>query len=243
MAFYTAYFDESGHEAAPFFTFGGLVLDVENPGEFEDAWNAAISPLAELHASPFMAGDGEFEKWNEKGLPWKQQLLARAARVIAKNCYQTFAMTLDMDDFAAISVKEKFDRAIAHPYALGARFAVVQVGQWSGGNSIPSRAKIVFEKRAAEDIIETIQVFTRDQLDIPVFEEKGLVPLQAADLIAAIYGQKNARRRNFFKYIIANDLVAYTQILCEDSRVSVQDQMPRPGRRGFYLHTIMPGES
>lgn len=199
MAFYTAYFDESGHESAPFFTFGGLVLDVENPSLFESEWKAAITPLDELHTSPFLAGGEGFEQWNDKGLGWKQEILRRAARVIGKFSLQTFAMTLDTEDFFKISAEQGFDSKVAYPYSLGARFSVVQVGQWSGYNSIPGRVRMVFERRRDEDIEETVRVFNRDHLDIPIFEPKGLVPLQAADLIAYTYGHKNAKDRNFFK--------------------------------------------
>ncbi len=199
MAFYTAYFDESGHESAPFFTFGGLVLDVENPSAFESEWKAAIAPLNELHTSPFLAGGEGFEKWNNKGLEWKQEILRRAARVIGKFSLQTFSMTLDTKDFFKISVEQGFDSKIAYPYSFGARFGVVQVGHWSGSNSIPGRVRIVFERRHDEDIEETVRVFNRDHLDVPIFESKGLAPLQAADLIAYTYGRKNAKNRNFFK--------------------------------------------
>ncbi len=200
MASYTGYFDESGHETANFFTFGGLVLDTELANAFDSEWKDAINPLGELHTSPFMFGKDEYEEWNSRGLEWKQKLLARAARVIARNTFQTFSMTLDMNDFAEISEGQYFDRAVAHPYALGTRFAAVQIGQWSNGNSIIGRVPLVFEKREDRNIEETIRVFTRDHLDAPIFEKKGAAPLQAADLIAAIYAQKNAKSSNFFKY-------------------------------------------
>lgn len=200
MASYTAYFDESGHETAPFFTFGGLVLDTEGADVFEGQWREAIAPLGELHTSQFIVGKDGYEQWNNQGLEWKQRLLSRAARVVAKNSYQTFSMTLDMNDFAAISLGQNFDRAIAHPYALGARFAVVQVTHWSDRNSIIGRVPMVFERREDRNIEETIRVFTRDHLNIPSFEGKGVAPLEAADLIAAIYAQKNAKNPNFFKY-------------------------------------------
>lgn len=197
MAFYTAYFDESGHEGTPLFTFAGLVLDVEDPSLFAGEWSAAISPLDELHTSPFLAGGVGYEKWNSKGIKWKQALLMRAARVIAKHSYQTFSISLDMGDFGVISKEQSFDRAIAYPYAFCARFSAVQVGQWSIPNSIPSRVKMVFEHRSDADVLEAVRVFTRDNLDVPIFDRKYLLPLQAADLLALIYSRKDAKKENF----------------------------------------------
>ena len=86
MAFYTGYFDESESEVGPFFVFGGLVLDVEDPKEFEREWRTAIDPLPVLHTSPFLAGGKGFEHWNSNGLSWKQERLKKAARVNCEVC-------------------------------------------------------------------------------------------------------------------------------------------------------------
>jgi hypothetical protein len=204
MAFYSGYFDESGHETNPLFVFGGLVLDIEDPREFESDWKAAINPLPMLHTSQFLTGGEGFEQWNGKGLVWKQSLLQRAAKVIARHALGTFSTALSMDSFRTISNEgvgddPSFDRAVAYPYALCARFSTVQIRHWSLPNGISERVKIVLENRNDEDVREVTRVFLRDKLDIPTFEDKSVLPLQAADLIAVMCARKIMQKPNFIQ--------------------------------------------
>jgi Protein of unknown function (DUF3800) len=196
MAFYTGYFDESGHEAADIFVIGGLVLDVEDPSIFESEWRTAISPLTFLHTADFIGGHGKFEKWNYLGLDGKRALLERAAQVIAKHSFQTFSVSLDMDAYKRINDERIFAEAIGKPYSLCARFASVQMRHWSQPNSIPERVKLVFEKRQGFQG-EIASVFERDNLDVPAFEGKEVLPLQAADLIAWLYQGKITKSKRF----------------------------------------------
>lgn len=199
MAFYSGFFDESGDESGPMFTFGGLVLDVECLKRFEDDWSKAIHPLSSLHTSPFLAGTvgSGFEQWNDKGLVWKQELLKRAARVIGKHTYATFSTALEMADYRKFCAKQPIDFAVAHPYALCARFSAVQVAHWSDPNSISGRVKLVFENRNKADRAEVASVFHRDRLDVPQFCDKSSFPLQAADLIAVLHARKVMRKASF----------------------------------------------
>jgi len=226
MALYTAYFDESGHENDPMFTFGGLVLNVEHPAAFETEWLAAIDPLKELHTTPFLRGDEGFKQWNSEGLGWKQEILRRAARVIAKRSFQTFSTTLNMDDFSAINAEQNFDLKVAHPYAFCARYSVVQVGHWSGWNSIPGRVKMVFENRNKGDRLEVARFFARDHLDAPAFEGKNVLPLQAADLIAVIYARRNMKKDNFIQV-----QPAYAEL---NQTLHTNDNVGRSGLRSIW---------
>lgn len=139
MALYTAYFDESGHENGQMFTFGGLVLNVEHPAAFEAEWLAAIDPLKELHTTPFLAGGEGFKQWNSEGLGWKQEILRRAARVIAKRSFQTFSTTLDMDDFSAsrVTKSSQYGRytAINRSFRPAANFSLL----------FPSRKDVLYQ--------------------------------------------------------------------------------------------------
>jgi len=203
MAFYTGYFDESGHETNPLFVFGGLVLDVEDPRPFESDWKVAIAPLSYLHTSPFLAGGEGFEQWNNEGLKWKQDLLQRASKVIAKYALCTFSTALSMEAFRKISqppdAGPSFDEAVAHPYSLCARYSVAQANIWEKKNSIESHIKMVFENRSDVDAGEITKVFQRDCLKVPSFEGKEVLPLQAADLISVIYARKIMRKSNFIQ--------------------------------------------
>jgi Protein of unknown function (DUF3800) len=229
MAFYTGYFDESESEAGPFFVFGGLVLDVEAKQEFEREWKAAIQPLPMLHTSPFLAGGKGFEHWNSNGLTWKQELLKKAACVVEKHALWTFAIALDMDSFRDLSARENFDEFVAYPYALCARYSAVLVHRhWSERNGIPERVKLVFEDRSKEDVKEVVRVFSRDQLDIPSFEDKTVLPLQAADLIAVIHARKIMRKPSFSQvepvYGELNQMLHSTEYLGKDlERFAVAD--------------------
>jgi hypothetical protein len=189
MAIYTGYFDESGHETAELFVFGGVVLDVENPTKFEEDWLTAISPLTYLHTSAFYGGHDDFTKWNDLGWKWKRDLLQRASCVIAKHSFQTFSIALDMDSYNRVNKELILNEAIGKPYSLCARFASVQIGQWSGRYNIPDRIKMVFEDRHGV-VGETASVFERDGLPAPFFEGKSVCALQAADLIAWLYQTK-----------------------------------------------------
>ena len=221
MAFYTGYFDESQSEVGPHLVFGGLILDVENPQKFEDAWKAAIDPLPLLHTSPFLAGGAGFEQWNAKGLIWKQDLLKRAARVVERNALWTFAIALEMDSFRDLSARERFDEFVGHPYALCARYsAVLAERHWSARNGATESIKLVFEHRSKEDVQEVVRVFSRDDLKIPSFADKSVVPLQAADLIAVVHARKIMRKSNFSQvepvYKELNQMLHSTEYLGKD---------------------------
>jgi hypothetical protein len=225
MTFYTGYFDESGHETNPLFVFGGLVMDVEDPRNFEREWMAAIDPLPMLHTSQFLTGLDDFKQWNSKGLEWKQDLLRRAAKVIEKHALSTFSTALSMESFREISCESvgdepSFDRAVAHPYALCARFSAVQMGLWSRPNGIPGRVNMVLENRNGRDVREVREVFLRDHLDTPSFEDKSVPPLQAADLIAVMFARKIMQKPNFVQvqsaYSELNQVLHTNDFLHED---------------------------
>ena len=119
------------------FVYGGLVLDADQSHHFEDEWLAAINPLPFLHTSQFLAGPAEgYQQWNGQGLRWKQELLRKAATVIAKRAFSTFSTALAMDDSTKISHEQHFDEAIGHSYSFCARFSTVQVTHWSKANLI-----------------------------------------------------------------------------------------------------------
>ena len=125
------------------FVYGGLVLDADQSHHFEDEWLAAINPLPFLHTSQFLAGPAEgYQQWNGQGLRWKQELLRKAATVIAKRAFSTFSTALAMDDFTKISHEQHFDEAIGHSYSFCARFSTVQVTHWSKANLISGRIDI-----------------------------------------------------------------------------------------------------
>jgi Protein of unknown function (DUF3800) len=236
MAFYSGYFDESGGENTPIFVLAGFVMDVEDPAPFERQWTDAISPLSWLHTSEFMAGRNEFYQWNHLGLNGKGRVLQSTAKVIAQHATQTFSIALGMEAYRSFDREYVFSEAIAHPYSLCARFASVQVGQWSRAHGMANRIRMVFDARSTEDKIETISVFDRDGLPNPVFEDTQNAAMQAADLLAWLYHVKINKTQRYAQlshvYAELNQSLHTHDVLDEATfeRISDQQQKKIPKR-------------
>ncbi len=188
MAVYTAYFDDSGHENQKYLVCAGHVIDVEEPEKFDRGWLEAISPLTFLHTKDFVGGYGQYAEWKGRG-PEKREILCRAAKFIGQKAFQTFSVVLAMDDYERLNRESAFSESLARPFALCARFASVQLQDWNRQNE---RIKMVFEQRE-EGEGDVVDIFARDGLPRPSFEEKKLTPLQAADLLAWAYDSKYSR--------------------------------------------------
>jgi hypothetical protein len=249
MAFYTGFFDESGHETGDLLCCGGLVLDGDEAMDFDRSWKDAIAPLPYLHTTDFIGGYKEFSDWRGR-TDEKRALLTRAAGVIDQTSFQTFSSVLNMADYKKADQDISFSEFIAYPFSLCARFCSAQVNDWASRNWIKGPVRLVFEQRA-EGTGEVVEVFERDKMPIPIFESKGTCPLQAADLIAWASYNKTLRSDNFVRYENAlaaltacsstHKYISYSKILeiCENMRRITGIEIPNRSNLtvGVAFHT------
>ena len=200
MAIYTAYFDDSGHEDRDYLVCAGHVIDVEEPEQFDNGWLEAIAPLPNLHTKDFVGGYGEYAAWKGRGKE-KHEILCRAANFVGQKAFQTFSVVLSMEDYERLNKEYAFSESIARPFALCARFASVQLQHW---NRQSERIKMVFEARP-EGEGDVVDIFARDGLPRPSFEDKKLTPLQAADLLAWAYDSRYSRPDSYRR--IGHDII------------------------------------
>jgi hypothetical protein len=189
MGIYTGYFDESNDEhSSPHLVMGGLVLDAERIGDFDQEWVNAIRELPTkdgspfLHTTDFMSGNDIYDPVWKGRYPEKLAVLTAAAKVINKYSVQVFSGVVDVDEYLEFDEITKFSEAVGFPYALGVRLSYEQMVKWSYycASAVPIR--MVVEARHGYG--EVSAVFMRESLPVPLPEAKSACALQAADYIA-----------------------------------------------------------
>jgi hypothetical protein len=191
VTLYTAFFDESGHEGQDFLVSAGLVFATAQVPEFETAWRAAIAPLKHLHLRELWKPGAEV---NGNTLT---ALLVRAAEVAGRFSFQTFSSVLNMHEYREVDEEIAVSECIGYPFALCARLSDVQVRQWARRNGVVGDVGLVFENRPG--IGDVYEVFKRDNVRPPTFENKGSPCLEAADLLAWAFLAKVASSPNLHR--------------------------------------------
>lgn len=187
----TAYFDASGNQTdQPALSVGGFIARADDWIRFESMW---IERLRKDGLDSFRASDvwrlPQFKNDPER----LANLYSDLIEIISQNVMRKFGCTITTKAIEVISSEERKKFSI-HAYSMAGRACTGQARQWLASWSGPT-PEYIFED-GDEGKHELIDIMKRDGFPVPHFKpkkdrilkdgsvEKGLIPLQAADLLA-----------------------------------------------------------
>lgn len=189
---YTAYFDESyTHPPQPrVYTIAGYIsLDVRWK-KFRQEWRKQLSSenIDSFHMVDFQACKPPYGDWSqEKRISFLQSLHS----IIHRRTIQSFATTVDLDEFETLTEEQK--AVLGSPHVYAAVNCMKAIGFWTAQNIINYPIAYVFERGSAHEK-ELNRLFNEGLLDVDHSffrlgslthkDKRESVPLQAADILA-----------------------------------------------------------
>jgi hypothetical protein len=155
MAFFTAYFDASGHSDDPVnrvMTVAGFVSIIDKWIKFETEWNAILKSegITLFHMTDFVSSRGEFAVgWRAK-TDRRRIFIERLAACLASNVIKSFRATLVISDYNAVNQEFMIEETLGKPYALCAMMCAYTLRQWAESEPVSTPLLYYFEDGDAD---------------------------------------------------------------------------------------------
>ena len=155
MAFFTAYFDASGHPDDPVnqvMTVAGFVSTIDKWIKFEAEWNAILQSegITIFHMTDFVSGRGEFAVGWKGETDRRRIFIERLAACLAANVIKSFRATLVISDYHRVNQKFKIEETLGKPYALCAMMCAYTLRQWAESEPMSKPLLYYFEDGDAD---------------------------------------------------------------------------------------------
>jgi hypothetical protein len=193
----TCYLDEAGGERQLFTVVGGWISTVALWDQFEIDWKLMLASykVPYLHMKEFSQSKGPFAKWKgSEGI--RAKCLGDAADIIRQRVQCSVLCYVHQQLFEITNRHYMLRETLFSPYAIAGRVCVAQVELWRSKETVPSDVEFVFEDggpdkggllaamKISRTMPEPIFRRSRDITDKQGDVSKGVVQLQAADLLA-----------------------------------------------------------
>jgi hypothetical protein len=195
----TLYSDASGHDAVevPSVIAAGWVSSVETWIAFDSEWRKYVSAHCQtdcFHMTDFKGNKGKFSDWKDREHE-KEAFLNGLADLIEGNTFQSFVVSIRVEDYRDAKTGHSLDAWLGNAYACAARGLSSLAKIWSFEEDM-SLPRFVFEKGdAGQD--QLFLTMKRDGYAVPDFEPKcSAAGLQAADMLAWYAKEDDRIRRS-----------------------------------------------
>jgi hypothetical protein len=195
---YTTYFDESySHTDPRVYTVAGYVSSDVEWKKFRKEWHRQLAKenIEYFHMVDFQACKSPYGDWSKEK---RVEFLKSLHRTIHRRVMQSFATTVNMDDFESLTPEHK--DTLGNPHVFAAVSCMKMIGFWTAQRVMYDPIAYVFEqgskydkqlkKRFNEELHEEDRNFFRigsfalaDKVAEPM-DNRPATPLQAADILA-----------------------------------------------------------
>lgn len=240
LAMFTAYFDDSGSpDDGSALVVAGYVSSIDQWLRFEREWNEILADVSvkRFHMKDFAHSRGEFEHLKGKESK-RRRLIEQLVGTIRVRVRKSFSCVVILKDFRDVDGKYQLREYLGNPYSFCGRHCAARVRLWAQHYDYPeSQIRYVFEQ-GAKGKGELITVMQRDGFPPPIFESKGLAPLQAADFVAweHLKATKQAQVgdvRGFRRSLIELSRIPHDWGIYEKKQlVKLCKKFPRSGKNG-----------
>jgi hypothetical protein len=186
MAYYSAYFDESGHpDDSKYVIVAGAVADVNQWVHLEREWKSVLAPLGSdvvFHAVDFDQRNPPFDQLSDADA---DHLYESLVGIILRRTEKNVSSAVVLSDHKACDQKYIFSEMYGFPYPLAARSSIAAIELWAAKHSLNTREFLYFLEDGAKHKGQIQWMAERDRIPIPKLLEKvESVPLQVGDLLA-----------------------------------------------------------
>ena len=193
----TCYLDEAGGEQDQSTVVCGWVSTVALWEQFEIDWKLFLISykVPYLHMKEFSQSKGPFKKW-EGQISIRRKFIQDAHAVIRDHARHWVMIFVDHRIYKIVDVQCKLTETLSSPYAIAGRGCVAQLDLWNRKQANSDDLKCVFEDGGPDKtgLFAAMEVpyklpspsfeLSRDRLDKRGILRKGVVQIQAADLLA-----------------------------------------------------------
>lgn len=197
MAFFSAYFDESGtHDSSPVLSVCGAVAPVEQWERFNVEWRCCLAKFGlrePFHMKDYCHSRGQFEPWrNEHAL--RNELMRQLVGIFGRRIQRTFSANLVSSDYREIISADDFaKRYFGTPYAAAVYTCIHLMSGWAKEYGYVERIPCGFDRghKNSSEVSRIVGRYLEDDrlqhhiIGSLVFDEDdNHPPLQAADMFA-----------------------------------------------------------
>lgn len=191
---FSAYFDSSFQPTGGSFVVAGWLATGEQWGAFNLAWQSTLDRFGVpyMHMREFAHWRGPFENgWNDETK--RRAFLNDLNRVIAAHRTSSFVCSILRADFETANKEFRLQEYFGNEYALCGLTCVQQVHRWLTERSLQAPAEYIFEDGDERGKLTALMESRgypspvyRPKKDrvTPIGTIRGLLPLQAADMLA-----------------------------------------------------------
>ncbi len=185
MAFFSAYFDESGHpDDSAYMIVAGFVSEIDQWIRFESEWESVKKRHGApevFHANRFFSRDGLYGNWSEAKM---QEFLRDLIGVIGRRTSRSFSVTLEISSFKKYDKDLIMSETVGSPFPYCARICLAKISKWAAQFADGAPVETVFED-GPKHKGQLLYLAERDCKPTPIFKKKEEAkPCQAADLLA-----------------------------------------------------------
>jgi hypothetical protein len=181
---FVAYFDDSGHpDNQMAVVVAGFLAAKDQWIAFDSEWSDTLFEfgVSYFHMADFEREVGEFKGWKPKK---RSKFLNRLLGIINRNTAYPVSDAVLMTDYKKINEVYPFQEYFGAPYALVGRSICAKLNRWRNENaSLDPRLSIFFEN-GTKHKGDLEEVMRHDNLPSPIFLEKSVNAMQAADLFS-----------------------------------------------------------
>jgi hypothetical protein len=165
--------------------------------EFKEKWHTLLDAygIKTLHRVELEAFQGEFKDWNNHR---RTEFLKKAHKIIRRFTYTAIGSAIVKADFDEVIPKGDFIRTFAGVYGWCAHACIVALLDWRQRHNYKDEIQIVFEAGTQgqgqvdtmlRELSKTSSWQEKEKWPVSgwTFQNKSVIPLQAADLVAYEY--------------------------------------------------------
>ena len=150
MAFFTAYFDASGHPDNPVhrvMTVAGFVSTVKKWQRFDGEWSTILKRegITIFRMTDFVSNAGEFAVGWKGATDRRRLFISDLAGCLVKNVNKSFRATLVLDDYNKVNRELAIEETLGKPYALCSMMCVFILRQWAKRKHVEKQLLYYFE--------------------------------------------------------------------------------------------------
>lgn len=196
IAMLTAYFDASGTEHdQPAIVVAGFLSSAKDWAVFEELWTERLGRdgITYFHSTEFAHSTSQFKGWRDRTAD-RKALMGDLLDIITANTYRKFGCTVQIKTWKGQVSAENREQFELNAYCLAGVASVCRLDTWAVRQRIARPIEVIFEDGdAGRGKLQNY--LSKNRIPEPMFRpkkdrvlsdgrtERGVVPLQAADLL------------------------------------------------------------